>query len=191
MCMGDMEKDARRRLRRNELSTLILRTVAAAGIIATAVVAPNVVGAMYKLNLVPGTRDKELIKRAVDRLYKQGKLKHVGSRLALTESGRDSLRSWELMFTKMSRPRRWDHRWRVLIFDIPESKKKLRDSVRATLRTIGFVRLQQSVWVYPYDCEDWVMLWKAEFKLGSELLYMIVDSIEGDSKLRRLFELTN
>lgn len=54
---------------------------------------------------------------------------------------------------------------------------------------IGFIRLQDSVWIYPYDCEDLLTLLKADLKVGKDLLYMIVDSLEGDAKIRLFFGL--
>jgi DNA-binding transcriptional regulator PaaX len=75
----------------------------------------------------------------------------------------------------------------VLIFDIKESKKSLRDKVRNTLVSIGFVKLQNSVWVFPYDCEDLITLLKADFSIGREVLYMIVDRIENEETLLKYF----
>ena len=57
------------------------------------------------------------------------------------------------------------------------------------MREIGFVRLQDSVWVYPYDCEDFIALLKAELKIGRDVLYAIVDTIEHDKNLRQHFNL--
>lgn len=57
------------------------------------------------------------------------------------------------------------------------------------MRDIGFVRLQDSVWVYPYDCEDFIALLKAELKVGKDVLYAIVDTIEFDKHIRRHFGL--
>ena len=54
---------------------------------------------------------------------------------------------------------------------------------------IGFVRLQDSVWVYPYDCEDLIVLLKADFKIGKDVLYMIVDELQGDWERRKEFGL--
>ncbi|MBI2030584.1 CRISPR-associated endonuclease Cas2 [Candidatus Kaiserbacteria bacterium] len=87
------------------------------------------------------------------------------------------------------KPIRWDGKWRVLIFDIPEYRKGLREKMRRTLTSIGFVRLQDSVWAYPYDCEDLVALLKADFKIGKDVLYLIVEEMEGDRHLRRHFNL--
>lgn len=189
MCMRHLEQDARNRRSRNQMARLILRTIEGVGLISLAVITPNVVGAMGKLGILPHQRDAELIKRVVDRLYERGHLKHQGGKLALTESGKILLNKIDVNHKVAKRPKRWDKRWRVLVFDIPEKKRGLRNRVRTTLKSIGFEQLQQSVWVYPYDCEEWVTLWKADFKLGSELLYMIVDSIEGDSRLKRIFDL--
>ncbi len=184
-----MEHVSRKRLRRNQVAALVLESVKVAGLLGVAVVAPNVIGAMAKIGIISTGRDRELVKRAVDRLYKKGHLKHVKGKLALTVSGKETLRVLDLKFRTWEPPKRWDKQWRVLVFDIPESKKSLRDRIRRTLESIGFRQLQRSVWVYPYDCEDWVTLWKAEFKVGSEMLYLIVNSIEGESVLKRAFGL--
>ena len=85
--------------------------------------------------------------------------------------------------------RRWDQRWRVIIFDIPERRRRIRDRLRITMRELGFARLQDSVWVYPYDCEDLMALLKADLKLGVSVLYMVVEHIENDKHLRAQFAL--
>ena len=77
----------------------------------------------------------------------------------------------------------------MLIFDIREERKILREKVRNTLRCIGFEKLQKSVWVYPYDCEDLITLLKADFKVGKDILYIIADKIENDRWLKKKFGL--
>ena len=99
------------------------------------------------------------------------------------------MRTLEAREYAIQKPRRWDRKWRVLIFDIPEYRKGMRDKIRYTLRTIGFVRLQDSVWIYPYDCEDLITLLKADFHVGRDMLYMIVDSLEGDATIKKRFGL--
>ncbi|OGG64507.1 hypothetical protein A3C94_03355 [Candidatus Kaiserbacteria bacterium RIFCSPHIGHO2_02_FULL_55_17] len=53
----------------------------------------------------------------------------------------------------------------------------------------GFERLQDSVWAYPYDCEDLIALVKAEFRIGADALYLIVEQMEHDKHLREHFHL--
>lgn len=49
--------------------------------------------------------------------------------------------------------KRKDGKWQMVIFDIPEKKKGLREIFREALRAIGYERLQDSVWICPYDVE--------------------------------------
>ena len=78
----------------------------------------------------------------------------------------------------------------MVVFDIPERRRRVRIRLRAFMSEIGFVRLQDSVWVYPYDCEDYVALLKAELKIGKDVLYAIADTIEHDKRIRLHFKLS-
>ena len=184
-----MEEDSTRRTRKNELKKIILEAVKLAGIVSVAVVAPNVVGAMVKLGLMRSPRQRDVIERSCVRLARSGLLKrNEAGLLRLTPKGVTALHLLEARQSALRKPR-WDHKWRVLIFDIPEHRKGLRDKVRRMLQAIGFVLLQESVWAYPYDCEDLITLLKADLRIGKDMLYMIVDSIEGDWSLKRQFAL--
>lgn len=187
--MGTLEEKSKRRARKNELKKIILETVKIAGLIGIFVVAPNVVGAMAKVGLIRSRRQREIIERSRDRMVQQGLLRREGKYLRLTTKGETVLRNLSLRDYQLSKPPRWDRKWRVIIFDIPEYRKGLRQKVRSTLMKIGFARLQDSVWVYPYDCEDLVTLLKADFKVGKDILYLIVDTVENDRALRKYFEL--
>lgn len=168
---------------------IILNTIKLAGLITVMAAAPGVVGAMGKLGIIPSIRQQDILKSSCKRMVHSGLLVWEDGKLRLTPKGESELRRLDAQFALGKKPRRWDKKWRVLIFDIPDYRKGLRDKIRHSLIRIGFFRLQNSVWVYPYDCEDFVTLLKADFKVGKDLLYMIVDSIEGDASLKRHFGL--
>ena len=75
------------------------------------------------------------------------------------------------------------------MLDIPEYRRKTRSRLRALMNDFGFLRLQDSVWVSPYDCEDLISLVKAELKVGKDILYAVVDQIENDSWIKKHFGL--
>lgn len=50
--------------------------------------------------------------------------------------------------------KKWDGKWRIIIFDIPEELRKNRDSFRRKLYNLGFYMLQKSVFVLPYPCDE-------------------------------------
>ena len=90
---------------------------------------------------------------------------------------------------KIEIPRHWDGKWRLVIVEIPEKKRGVRDRIRGLVVRLGFLRLQDSVWVYPYDCEELVTLLKTDLKIGRAVLYIIADAIEFDRPLRAHFGL--
>lgn len=189
--MGNVEKFVAKRIRRTKINNLIIGTVAFAGVIAVAAMAPglaNVFGrSKYLRQRLYQTRKR------VSVLIREGYLlveENEGKKyLRLTEKGENFAALMHEGRLAPKRPKRWDHKWRLLIFDIPERRRGLREKVRAALITLGFVRLQDSVWVFPYDCEDYILVLKAEFRIGKDVLYVIADHIENDTHLRRHFSL--
>ena len=189
--MGCIETRGRKRARKRDLQRALLGAVAVTGLLALAAVPTNLPIALRKLGMFPtGMRDSGVVNRARNRLLKKGLLTRTKEEfLRLTPEGERFFHACELRERVMRKPKRWDGRWRVLIFDIPQRRKGLRDQMRRMLRGLGFVRLQDSVWAYPYDCEDYVALLKADMKVGKDVLYLIVDEMEGDAPLRAHFEL--
>lgn len=185
-----MEKEAKKRFRNQNLQKIILETVKGVGILSVALLAPNVIANLNKVGILKTRRQREVIINSRKRLVASGLLNYSrdGS-LSLTQKGEEKLSYFERIEYKIEKPTHWDKKWRVLIFDIREERKTTRDKVRVTLQSIGFYRLQDSVWVYPYDCEDLITLLKADFKIGRDLLYIIADSIENDIRLKAHFNL--
>lgn len=180
----------KRRQKRKDLQKIILRTVAAVGLISVAVLAPNALQALDVLGSRKNKRQKEYLTRSAEKLIRHGFLEETDENtLRLTKKGEVKLHVLELKDFEFKKPRRWDGKWRILVFDINEHKKSLRDKIRSTLATIGFIHLQHSVWVFPYSCEDLITLLKTDFEVGGDLLYITADSIENDHFLRSYFEL--
>jgi len=48
----------------------------------------------------------------------------------------------------------WDGRWRLVMFDIPETQRTLRDRLRRELSKLGLGILQASVWISPNDIKE-------------------------------------
>ncbi len=167
----------------------VLAAVAITGLLAVAVVAPNAAGLIAKLVSTPHKRQSEVIKRAQRTLVARGCLRYEGGFVRITPKGEKELRALELKDYRIKKPKRWDGNWRVLAFDISEKRRKTRDSVRDTLKRIGFMRMQDSVWLYPYDCQELVALLKADMYIGKAMRYMVVAELEGDRVYRDYFEL--
>ena len=89
-----------------------------------------------------------------DRLidYKEDKDGFV--KIVLTKEGQKKALKFKIDEMEIKKPAKWDGEWRVVIFDIPERFKKAREALRMKLKELGFLELQKSILVLPYECED-------------------------------------
>lgn len=179
------------RLDRGAVGMAILGVVGAAGLIALAIAVPN---AMQILRVLKNNdrryRAPAYVSKTIQRLHRQG-LVYVFERngegiVRLTEKGQRELLRYQLKEKRLKKWR-WDRKWRLLIFDIEEKRRFARDRARDDMLSFGFVRLQDSVWVYPYECEKVVELLKARYRIGKEMLYIITEHIDGDDALKKKF----
>lgn len=86
--------------------------------------------------------------------------------LKLTELGFKKLqekrqkRKEKSLLNEKIKKEKWDGFWRVVIFDIPEENKRIRNVLRETLKVLEFKQLQKSVWVskknYTNELRGWV-----------------------------------
>ena len=51
---------------------------------------------------------------------------------------------------KIGKKRR-DGKWQMVVFDIPEKKRFLRDELRRKLHELGYQKFQRSIWICPND----------------------------------------
>lgn len=189
----EMEK-IRKEERRADIQRMILGIVGIAGLMSLALVAPNAIQMLQLFNKKNSFRYRSAhyINGIVGKLQKKDWVwieKRGGqSFLRLTQKG-----EWELLKYKLREKtlekKKWDGKWRLVIFDVKEFKRGVRDIIRENIVSFGFVRLQNSVWVYPHDCEDVIVLLKAHCRIGKEVLYLIVEKIENDTWLKEKFSL--
>jgi len=180
-----------KKVKKANIQKIILETVKLTGLVGVSLIAPNVLGEMKKMGFIIHPRQTESIKRSRDNLVEKGLLENKNGKIKITQGGKRYLfRCLSLGDNKeLNKNKKWDGKWRVLIFDIPESRRFDRDNIRHALVSIGFMRLQDSVWVYPYSCENIISLLKTETESEGYVLYMIVEALENDEEIKKYFGL--
>jgi CRISPR-associated endonuclease Cas2 len=191
--MGILEQRSSANRRLGTFQAVMLGAVAVGVVVLIAATAPNVAQLLkYFPGYKKGARFNYQTKSALSRLAAKGLVVFIekgDKRYArITESGKHML-DLETARMQIGKKKRWDRRWRLVIFDIPERRRSVRTRLRKFMSLCGFHRLQDSVWVYPHDCEDLIVLVKAEFRIGADALYLIVEQIERDKHLREHFHL--
>ncbi|MEK7106946.1 MAG: hypothetical protein AAB899_02055 [Patescibacteria group bacterium] len=178
----------RARVRREKIQEVVLQSLYGAS-------APQ--NAVQLLELVKKYIEKkpkleQRISQAFTRLADKHLIVRVrknGGQFVPTAKGKKFAESLEMMHRARNVPARWDGKWRIVIFDIWERRRNARDKLRILLKRNGFVKIQHSVWVYPYECEELFVFLRTNLSLGKGILYIVAEEIENDRNLRKAFGL--
>jgi hypothetical protein len=108
---------------------------------------------------------------------------------ALTSCG-DALISEEKIWNlAIPTPKKWDGRWRMVLFDIPAKKNKQRNSFRSRLKEMGLVLYQNSVWIYPHPLEKEVQTIAHFYMISNCVLLAVAEKLYGEEKLKKHFKI--
>lgn len=143
----------------NPLLVQTLKAVGTAGMDGVTVKAPTAVEAI--LEIVPKQfRFPADARAAVRELKRQGLLTTHSSggvtKLSLTSKGLQRLQKITIDSIGIQKPKTWDKKWRIILFDVPVRYNKQRHSFTNHLKEMGFVSFRRSAWIIPYPCFDQV-----------------------------------
>ena len=106
--------------------------------------------------------------------------------ISLTEKG--MLRAISFNFNKLNyKKEKWDGKWRMVAFDIPNTYRKGRGAFVYRLKMGGFYELQESIFLYPYDCRKEICVFVKLFKLEKYVRFGLLDFIDNQDKLKIRF----
>ncbi len=74
--------------------------------------------------------------------------------------------------------KREDGKWIMIIFDVPEKSKKLRELLRSILYRLKYKMFQQSVWITPYDVFEKTEQWLQIYSLDSFVRIFLIEEIK-------------
>lgn len=105
----------------------------------------------------------------------------------LSNRGKQKILKYSLEEMEIKRPRVWDRKWRLIIYDVPNQKRRAADDFNRMLSDLGMYRMQRSVFICPFPCEEEVEFLR-EFLGISEYVWMLtVTHFENDKVFRDYF----
>jgi len=108
----------------------------------------------------------------------------------ITNNGRKYLKTFDLENMQLNRQFGWDGKWRLVIFDVPEKYKNAREALRQKLKDLDLVRLQDSVWVTPYPCDNEIRFIREVFNIPFNVDVIITDDLKHhEIRLKKYFKL--
>ncbi|MBI2623436.1 MAG: hypothetical protein HYW65_02565 [Candidatus Liptonbacteria bacterium] len=173
------------------LLTFLLLT----GIATIAAVAPNAFVALgrgggFRRHLKVKNLPFELRRGSSQSYWRYRQIGDGKYQVSLTPYGRKIALRDTLRDLKLHHRQKWDGLWRVVMFDIARTHDSERAALRRKLLEIGMVRIQDSVFVYPYPCTEEVELWASLLGVTDGVEILEAKFLTGlDAVLRREFKL--
>lgn len=129
-----------------------------------------------------------LKKRGLISVEYRGRQIHI----SLTDEGKEKAGKYQIDDLEIKRSKKWDGKWRILIFDIDEKNKIKREALRGKIKELGLFQLQKSVWIFPYYFQKEIETLRNFFGLSlKEMQSIIAVDIEDDADARKHFKLRN
>lgn len=109
--------------------------------------------------------------------------------ITLTNKGKKRALTYNIKTIQVTEMKKWDKKWRIVLFDIPEPRKKARDALARTFKNAGFYKFQKSVFVHPFECKNEVDFVIEFFNLRPHVRYVIAEHIDNELHLKQHFGL--
>lgn len=128
------------------------------------------------------TKPQYIINRTLKKMINDNiieeKETEFSSFLSLTKQGRNKLRHIKLSSKKHLVSTDWDGYWRIIIVDIPDTRKSERDALRYILKKAQFVQIKNSMWISPFPMEHIMVSMKDDMDLHEELMIFVTDKLD-------------
>ena len=167
---------AQSRTKERVITRNVIKALGFAGAISVALVAPN---STVLIETYMKHMDKKNAKKTL-RYLKYRKLIEVREKngtyyYKLTSKGHDKFEKVVIEDLKIPVPKRWDKKWRLVMFDIPAAHHKKRQFLLQKLRGMDFYKLQQSAWIHPFNCEKQIGTILQYLKLEQHVSLLVVE----------------
>ena len=171
----------------------LLRMLGAAGVVGMTFAFPPTIAAVAPLIVGKQKYDNWRTKKILLQLERQKYVSPVYHKdgsvtVTITRKGLAHALTYQLD-TMTLKPVKWDGKWRVVLFDVPEKQRKLRNLFRTRLKQLSLYQFQKSIFVSPYPCFNEVEFLRALYGVQFNVQYMLAEKIENDEVLRNYFEL--
>lgn len=163
----------------------ILLALGTGAVIGTALIFPGIGLVVKEIN---GERWNRLKKRgqlqsAIKRMEKQKLVswseKNGELTLTLMEKGKKKILKYNIDELEIKKSGKWNKKWKVIIFDVPERERAARDIFRRKLKEMGFYQLQKSVFVSKYECESEISFLSNSLEIAKYVTYIEASRIDG------------
>lgn len=107
----------------------------------------------------------------------------------ITKKGEEKALKYSISDINIKIPEKWDNKWRIVIFDIPDKYRVGRHVLKGKLDELGFKALQESVYIFPFQCADEIEFIRTVYRLQPYVKILTATNIEGEEKYLKHYKL--
>ena len=104
----------------------------------------------------------------------------------ISKKGKNKLLKYDIEKMQLDQSN-WDGKWRLIIYDVKTPKRKNSEMFRRVITNLKFLKLQKSVYLTPFKCEDEIEYLRQVFEIGNEVLILTVRNLENEEAYRKYF----
>lgn len=131
-------------------------------------------------------RLRQIIKRMQNSKYVEIKEQNGVPSVKITQKGTNKLLKYDIDKMRLDE-RKLDGYWRLIIYDVKTAKRQNSETFRRAISKLNLLKLQKSVYLTPFRCEDEIEYLRQVFDIGNEVLILRVKNIENEQPYRRYF----
>ncbi|EKE15528.1 MAG: repressor in ring oxydation complex/phenylacetic acid degradation pathway related protein (PaaX) [uncultured bacterium] len=175
----------------------LLMFAAIGGIAVGGAIVPGILKAIKEFE-IPAAKTKRYGKKQINNALinlKRQKLidivkeKNGKIQVKLTNKGKKRLLEFSLDTVRIKKPKKWDGKWRIVMFDIPNELNAARESLRRKIKELNFYQFQKSAWIFPYECEDEILFIAETFNVQQYVEIITADKFLHEEIVKKKFKL--
>ncbi|MCR4283987.1 MAG: hypothetical protein NUV64_01545 [Parcubacteria group bacterium] len=187
-----LRKEVEKIIKENPKARTILHAtlaiIAVGGVLTIGAVAPGLAGGLNRMQTSRKKKsyeDYQKIWNSFNTLKKRRELQFIKEKdgylvYSLSKKGKDKIKKFIFDEFQIKKPQVWDKKWRLVIFDVPESRRKDRVALRKKLVDLGFYQCQKSAWVHPFPCLEEIEFLKNILRIKPFVkLFLVEDMTDG------------
>ncbi len=126
-------------------------------------------------------------KRIIKRLEEKDVIYLSKDKIKLTKTGKKLLKLIDSQNLMIKKPNKWNKKWSIIAYDIPNTKKAERDYFRYKLKELGFCKIQKSLWTIPYKCSQEIAVLSKIIGISPFVIYMTADHVPNEKQLIKIY----
>jgi len=174
-----------------QLTKEVLKAIALGGAVASLFILPGAAPG-FKFFMDLNSKHKRKLRRSLNDLIKNGYIQEIDEgKYGLTSKGYVQLHKHLIADIVIPTNKVWDGYFRIIMFDIPESKKYARNALNRKLKELGFLSLQRSVHIFPFDFKSEFEEIGKLFDVEDNIIYIKTKDISQYESLKKRFKKMN